>query len=94
MQPHLNFLDSTPLGSLQVLHGVLQVRTRHPTAFDSRIPVAAEQHVGGAGCHGDAGCGKVDFLEEEMRALFDSIDMDGSGGAGWVQVGLKQVGLG
>lgn len=63
----------------QVLRGEVQIRTKRREPFDNRLKRAAPERGRDAGA--DDGAGAAAASEDEMLALFQSIDADGSGGA-------------
>ncbi len=64
----------------QVLQGKVQVRTRHREAFAVRLEAASRPSRSSSVEDGRLSEGGQDASEEEMLALFNSIDVDGSGG--------------
>lgn len=63
----------------QVLQGKVQVRTRHREAFAVRLEAASRPSRSSSVEEGRLSEGGQDASEEEMLALFNSIDVDGSG---------------
>lgn len=65
------------------MQGKLQVRTRNRDAFDCTFKGCSSSSSSGGGGTRDQGAAAAAASEAELRALFDSIDVDDSGAQGW-----------